>query len=259
MVYNITKVSPFLWIMPKSAERRCLHEGHIKTHTVNNFVVIISRLSQYVDWNPTEIGLNCKYLIKNDLHCCIPLNKQVSHALVALDYAWKSIAQNGPWDGHSVWVANQTAILYHTFLFVAKGNQRMWNSSVPKDILRAVSWNPQPSTSTCRLSLETGPCRAWYFTRDNVLSRKTARERFPNSHRQQQHVALKYLAREWPVSRLSSRPCRLRCGFETAMPLRKSTISLCVLFCAQSMQSFRVWYLEVWACNCSWNARSEIM
>ena len=209
MGYNITKVSPFLWIMPKSAERRrCLYEGYNKTHIVNNFVVIISKLSQYVDWNPTEIGLNCKYLIKNDLHCCIPLNKQVSHALVALGYAWKSIAQNGPWDGHSVWVTNQTAILYHTFLFVAKGNQRMWNSSVPKYVLRAVSWNPQPSTSTCRLNLETGPSRAWYFTRDMVLSRKTDRERFPNSHRQQQHVA-------WKV------PSARRAGFE-ALALQAS-------------------------------------
>ena len=40
------------------------------------------------------------------------------------------MAQNGSLDGHPRWVAVQTAILCHTFLCVAQGNQSMRNSSI---------------------------------------------------------------------------------------------------------------------------------
>ena len=44
------------------------------------------------------------------------------------------MAQNGRLDGHPRWVAVQTAILCHTFLCVAQGNQSMRNSSIQSDV-----------------------------------------------------------------------------------------------------------------------------
>ena len=73
-------------------------------------------------------------------------HRRVSHALVTVGDASKSMAQNGRLNGHPRGMAVQTAILNHTFQCVAKGNQSTRNSSVqiPADAIFFITMLTSP-------------------------------------------------------------------------------------------------------------------